>query len=256
MNFLVSASSDKGIVKSTNQDSLMAKALSIDNENAVLAVLCDGVGGLSKGELASGTVVRAFDRWFSERFPAIFYVENLQEQIQEDWNKLLEIYNEKIRNYGKENGLSLGTTLTAILILKGRYYVINIGDSRTYRIDNVTVTQLTKDQTIVNYELEQGIITAEQAKTDSRNNILLQCVGATENLIPDYFFGEVQTGATYMLCSDGFRHLISQEEILQAFRPNSLVDTETMKKRELELIELNKSRMEKDNISVITIKTC
>lgn len=255
MDYLISASSDVGLVKKNNQDSLMAKVLSIDGENAALAVLCDGVGGLAKGELASATVVHAFDQWFVERFPAFYYSDNLRDQICTDWNRLLSICNKKIREYGNENNISLGTTVTAILLMKDQYYGINVGDSRIYQIVD-RMTQITKDQTIVNYELEQGIITLEQAKTDARNNILLQCVGASEQLFPEFIMGKVCPGMAFMLCSDGFRHMVSDEEIYQRFRPDIMENAEVMKEKAIELIELNKSRMEKDNISVITIKTC
>ena len=255
MNFMVSASTDAGLVKEKNQDSLMVKVLAIDGENVALAVLCDGVGGLSKGELASATVVKAFDRWFVERFPLIFYVENLYGQLCDDWNLLLNEYNQKIRENGNLSHVSLGTTVTALLLMRDRYYAVNVGDSRSYEIRE-SVRQITKDQTIVNYELENGMITPQQAEMDSRKNILLQCVGASETLIPDFFSGDVRSGTTYLLCSDGFRHLITEEEILQRMRPDVLGDVETMKKGELELIELNKARKERDNISVITMKVC
>lgn len=253
MEFIVSASTDAGLVKKNNQDSLMVKVMSIDGENVALGVLCDGVGGLAKGEVASSTVVKAFDAWFVERFPQIYYSEKLYEMICNDWEQLLKVYNDRIRGYGARQNLSLGTTVTALLLVKGRYYAVNVGDSRSYELYD-SVQQITKDQTIVNYELENGIITPEQAKTDSRKNILLQCVGATETLIPDYFTGEIKSGGAYLLCSDGFRHEISEEEIWERLNPSAIDSAETIKKNQLELIELNKSRMEKDNISVIVIK--
>ncbi len=253
MEFLVSASTDAGLVKENNQDSLMVKVLSIDGQNVCLAVLCDGVGGLSKGELASSTMVKAFDRWFVERFPQIVYADDLQETLKSDWNKLLYIYNQKIRDYGQTQHLTLGTTVTALLLWNDRYYALNVGDSRSYEIRD-GLRQITKDQTIVNYELENGMITPEQAENDSRKNILLQCVGASETLLPDHFTGDVVTGTAFLLCSDGFRHLITSGEIFDRFHPSVIDSVETMKRGELELIELNKARMEKDNISVITIK--
>lgn len=253
MRYLISASSDVGIKKENNQDSLMAKSLSIDGEEVALAVLCDGVGGLAKGEVASATVVKAFDKWFSERFPDIFYADNVDSLIYSDWQKLLEVYNRKIREFGIANNISLGTTITAILLLRERYYIVNIGDSRTYEISS-KVRQLTKDQTIVEYELANGMLTPEQAEKDKRKSILLQCIGASERLIPDFFTGKIQKNTVFMLCSDGFRHLISEEEIYAKFQPDYISSAEQMKVSERELIELNKQRQEKDNISIITIK--
>ena len=71
MNFIVSASTDIGTVKESNQDSLQVKVLTVNGEKLVFAVLCDGMGGLAKGELASASVVKAFDRWAKERLPAL-----------------------------------------------------------------------------------------------------------------------------------------------------------------------------------------
>jgi serine/threonine protein phosphatase PrpC len=254
MNFLISASSDVGIKKKKNQDSLVVKCISIDGNKAVLAVLCDGVGGLERGELASASVANAFGRWQEERLPEVFYGDARETIIREEWQGLLSEYNVKIKNYGYEHGISLGTTVTAILIMQGKYYIVNVGDSRIYEIKE-QIRQLTKDQTIVEYELANGIITPEQAKSDSRKSVLLQCVGVSDTLIPDYFTGEVETGAVYMLCSDGFIHKISEEEIYQYLNPDNMDTESQMKENEKTLIKINKQRQETDNISVITIRT-
>lgn len=126
------------------------------------------------------------------------------------------------------------------------------GDTRVYRLDN-SITQLTNDQTFVAREIKKGTMTVEQAKNDKRRNMLLQCVGASDTLEPEVYIGTQEKGA-YMLCSDGFRHEITEKEMLESLNPVNLVNKKTMQSNAKYLIELNKQRNEKDNISVILIK--
>ena len=103
--------------------------------------------------------------------------------------------------------------------------------------------------------MEQGLLTLEQAETDPRRSVLLQCIGASDVVYPDFFLGEVKKDAVYMLCSDGFRHEITAEDIFAYFHPGRMLNEMIMKESETALIALNKQRQEKDNISVITIRT-
>ena len=93
------------------------------------------------------------------------------------------------------------------------------------------------------------------ALQDSRRNVLLQCVGASDDVYPDMFFGDTKTNAVYMLCSDGFRHEISSEEIFEKLKPELLLDENMMNTNARNLIELNKIRKERDNISVALVRT-
>ena len=254
MEYLVSATTDIGNTKKTNQDSINVKTMTINGEKVVLAVLCDGMGGLEKGEVASATVIKSFHNWVVNVFPYMYARGFTESDIRSEWTKLIVENNEKIKLYGKKSAISLGTTITAILLAKGKYYCVNVGDSRTYEIYDSVVT-ITKDQTVVARDVELGVITPEQAAVDPRRSVLLQCIGASENVYPDFFFGDEKQNAVYMLCSDGFRHEITPEEIYAAFRPDNMTSAEQMKNNEIALIDLNKRRMEKDNISVITIRT-
>ena len=254
MNFIVSASTDIGTVKESNQDSLQVKVLTVNGEKLVFAVLCDGMGGLAKGELASASVVKAFDRWAKERLPALCAAGVAEGGIRTEWSRVFMEYNEKIKDYGKKSAIQLGTTAVVLLLYRGRYYIGNVGDSRVYEIvQNARV--LTKDQTLVAREVEQGQLTEAEAERDARRSVLLQCIGASDMVYPDFFSGEMKKDAVYMLCSDGFRHEVSAEEIFAYFSPERMVSAETMQERERALIALNKQRNERDNISVITIRT-
>lgn len=254
MNFIVSASTDVGNVKSSNQDSLNVKTLTINGETMVFAIICDGMGGLEKGEVASASMVKAFCSWVLNRLPVLCAWGLDGMQIRREWFGLIEEYNEKIKIYGKKSAIHMGTTVTAMLLTGGYYYIVNVGDSRAYEIcSNLQV--LTRDQTVVAREVEQGLLTLEQAETDPRRSVLLQCIGASDVVYPDFFLGEVKKDAVYMLCSDGFRHEITAEDIFAYFHPGRMLNEMIMKESETALIALNKQRQEKDKISVITIRT-
>lgn len=254
MEYIASASTDIGIAKKTNQDSAAVKGITVGGKKCVLGILCDGVGGLQLGEIASATMVKAFARWMTERMPYLVANGITEEIIKNEWAALIGEYNDKIRAYGQEHKASLGTTLAALLLMDDKYYIVNIGDSRVYEIKE-SAEVLTRDQTIVERELELGNITPEQAKIDPRRNILLQCIGVSDKVYPEFFAGERKQNSVYMLCSDGFRHEVAPEEIYEYFKPDNMTTTEQMKANELALIELNKQRNERDNISVVTIRT-
>lgn len=254
MNFLVSASTDIGITKDTNQDSYDVRVLSTKLGTMVFAVLCDGMGGLAKGEVASASLVYAFKKWTEERLPVLCQSGITDNLIRSDWVNIVTELNEKIKTYGKKSGIDLGTTVTAMLVTDSRYYIINVGDTRAYEIvDSVKV--ITKDQTVVAHEVELGNLTEEEAAKDSRRSVLLQCVGASDTVYPDMFFGDTRENAVYMLCTDGFRHEVTEQEIHTYLNPSVMNDPNGMKSNMDTLIELNKQRQERDNISVITIRT-
>lgn len=252
MRFIATADSDIGISKATNQDSVLIKQAKVDGEEVLLAVICDGMGGLSKGELASATVIRAFAKWFDEELP--YELENVDMQvIGAKWVLLLKELNAKILDYSKSNGIEgVGTTFSGILFIGNQYVIGHVGDTRVYHI-GASLNQLTTDQTFIAREISRGTMTLKQSKTDKRRNLLLQCIGASKVVDPQIICGKTEKVA-YMLCSDGFRHEISEAEIYESLNPINLMNKDAMHNNERYLIELVKSREEKDNISVLLIK--
>jgi len=251
VRYTATADSDVGISKSTNQDSVLIKHASTDIGEVLMAIVCDGMGGLAKGELASATVIREFARWFDEDLP--FELDNLDMQvIGGKWSLMLKDLNLKILEYGTEHGTSLGTTFSGILFVGNQYVIAHVGDTRVYQIGS-SLNQLTTDQTFVAREISRGTMTAEQAKTDKRRNLLLQCVGASKTVEPQVICGMVERGA-YMLCSDGFRHEITDAEMYESLNPINFMNKNAMHSNARYLIEQVKSRNEKDNISVVLIK--
>jgi serine/threonine protein phosphatase PrpC len=251
MRYLATADTDIGIVKQTNQDSVLIKHGESEKGEVLLAIICDGMGGLEKGELASATVIRAFSKWFDEELP--FELENIDLQvIAGKWELILKGLNLEISEYGQAHNVRMGTTFTGILFIGDQYVALHVGDTRLYHIAS-SIKQMTTDHTFVAREVARGTLTPEQARTDKRRNLLLQCVGASTKIEPEILQGMVKNGA-YMLCSDGFRHEISNTEIYELLNPINLVNRDTMHSNVKYLIEQVKKRQEKDNISVILIK--
>lgn len=254
MNFLTATHTDVGIKKKTNQDSLLVLQAQTDYGNVLLAVVCDGMGGLSKGETASASVIHAFSDWFQKEFPTILYAGLHPDTLRSSWEQLVTNANKRIGEYGDRCGTNLGTTCVAILIVENIYYIINVGDSRVYLISD-NLYQLTKDQTYVQREIDAHRMTYEQALRDPQRNVLLQCIGASDYVQPDFFTGTLTANQCIMLCSDGFRHVIDPREIYQVLMPAAATDVQSMRQGLIQLTELNKQRMETDNISAILIRT-
>lgn len=254
MNFIVSASADKGLVKETNQDSLSVKVINTNQGRMAFAIMCDGMGGLAKGEVASAAVIRAFDYWVYNKLPELCNEPLNEEVIKQQWEEVILNQNKIIMTYGARQGVKLGTTVVVMLLTQTKYYIMNVGDSRAYEL-TTGITQITNDQTFVAREVALGNMTEEQAKVDPRRSVLLQCVGASQEVYPDMFVGETKENAVYMLCCDGFRHEITPEEIYEKLQPGVLMDEYQMSQNAVSLIELNKQRQERDNISVALIRT-
>ena len=254
MNFLTAFHTDVGIKKKTNQDSLLLYQAQTEMGKVLLAVICDGMGGLAKGEVASACMIQAFSDWFYVQLPPMLSAGLQPEALRASWEQLVSAVNQKITNYSIANSVSMGTTCAALLIVNNTYYIMNIGDSRIYLISD-NIYQLTKDQTYVQREMDAGRMTYEQSLRDPKRNVLLQCVGASPVIEPDFFMGDVQINQCYMLCCDGFRHVVSPQEMFQYMNPAAATDPDIMQKNLVQLTELNKQRRETDNITVALIRT-
>lgn len=253
MEIMASYYTDVGSVKEINQDSLSVKVVNSPGGKIVFALVCDGMGGLEQGELASKEVVVAFNNWFATQF-AQMVAENsfTQESVDGQWQDLIEAVNTRLSEYADNQGMMMGTTLSALLIYKGEYFICHVGDSRIYQI-NQSVNQITQDHTLVAKEIEMGVLTEAEALVDPRRSILLQCVGASGVVEPQYEKGTITGETTFLLASDGFIHMISEEEIYQYFRPEALTDKDKITNICEKTTCLVKERGERDNITVIAV---
>lgn len=251
MIFFAAAETDVGIAKTTNQDSLCIKIAETPAGQIAMALVCDGMGGLEKGELASATVTRTFADWFEQELAA--HMDDFHwEYVHEQWTHMIKSLNRTIADYGRYYGLSLGTTITAILLFENKYLIAHVGDSRAYEVTE-RLRQLTEDHSVVGREVKRGALTREEAERDPRRNVLTQCVGASRAVMPEVIQGALTPGAGYLLCSDGFRHEITELEIAEKIRPEALCTPAEMKQSLRELIDLAMARGEMDNISALLI---
>lgn len=253
MEFCSACYSDIGIRKETNQDSLLLMhAVPPQGGEIVLAVLCDGVGGLKMGERISAEVVKAFKDWFRSQIMELCSLQIPMTALFNDWEHLIQSLHEELKQASEAAGFQSGTTVEALLLLNGKYYICHVGDCRTYAITD-TITQLTEDQTLVQKELNEGRLTPGQARKDPRQSVLLQCVGAGSEVRPDYLYGDIEPRQMFLVCCDGFRRRITDSEIQKLCR-YSFREKKLQHALE-EATELCKSRRETDNITGILIST-
>lgn len=253
MDFMIAAYSDVGIKKSTNQDSVLIKVAETNCGKVMLAVVCDGMGGLAKGELASATLIRAFDKWFQEDLPKMLERGINSRELKSCWEIIVIETNYALSEFGKAHDTRLGTTVVALLVVKDTYYILNVGDSRAYMLTD-SVKLLTKDHTYVQREMDAGRMTYEESLRDSKRSVLLQCVGASDYIEVEFLEDKVEPEMVFMLCSDGFRHIITEDEIYEQMSPQIMLTEQAMLNAEKNLVELNKARREQDNISVAMVK--
>ena len=272
MLFQAAGATNRGCVKDTNQDSFLIQVAHTDFGDVALVAVADGMGGLEKGELASATVVRALSNWFQEKLPLSLEamgtsIDGFESFVQGQWNGLVQDLNLNIMRYGQSCGVKLGTTVTAMLTIGARYSIVHVGDSRAYEITNEKIHQLTEDQTYIKREVDAGRMTPEEALTHPDRNVLLQCVGSSKEVTPSIIHGTLVKGAHYLLCSDGFRHVLNESEMQTMFSPSKLEDAWIQTKCEngafsypvveealSDAIDLVMKRKERDNITAVLLK--
>lgn len=253
MRAYASYGTDVGILKKINQDSLSLKIVNSPQGKIVFAIVCDGMGGLSKGEVASREVVVRFNNWFATDFATMIQKNSFSEvNILEQWENIVTNSNTCLSEYANSDKKMMGTTMSLLLIYKNRYYIFHVGDSCIFKIGK-DLEKLTEDHTLVAEELKLGRITKEEARIDPRRNVLLQCIGASKVVCPQFESGEIIEDTAFLLTSDGFVHEISEHEIYQKFSPQHLENQELISEECENAIQLVKDRGEKDNITVIAI---
>ncbi len=257
MDFIYSFFSHNGTTKETNQDSVLIERGMIDNHKFHLFVVCDGMGGLEKGEVASAELIHAFAIWFRSELPQIWLNQTepyIAGTLEVSLKQLLDRENRKIASYGRAKGIHLGSTVSAILMINDTYYIVHVGDSRIYEIEE-SLLQLTKDHTLVAREIELGNMRLEDAELDDRKNVLLQCIGASDYIEPQFCTSKVKENAVYMLCSDGFRHVLEPNELFQYLHPSYLTTTEQITAMCTNLTQTAMNRGEQDNITVLAVRS-
>lgn len=253
MKFDHQMKTDIGTTRKSNQDFLCAETVETAFGEAFLGIICDGMGGLSFGELASRTTAGYFTDWFQSEFRYIMSTENLFANLQSQWNGLIEAANRDLLAFGAANGCQIGTTLSALLLFNGSYYVAQIGDSRVYRGKSSEFLRITSDHSVVAEMTGKGLLTKDEARVSSKRNALTRCVGAMRQTSADYFTGSAENGAFFVLSSDGFHGRIREDRLSAWFSGYERLSTKKQGSALEKMIREKKRIGEKDNISVLTV---
>lgn len=200
MKYEISAVTDVGKVRQTNQDRYLVRAGHINALPAAVLVVADGMGGLSHGEVASEYVVQAISAWWDQ-------VENEQtlsfDEISDALDSVIYSAHRQIYYFAEENRQKTGTTLSLLFLLGSCYMIKQIGDSRIYMAHRGEVKQLTVDQTWCNERIMEGTLTPEQASDHRLSHALVNALGVSTELKIVTSSGEA-AGREFLLCSDGF----------------------------------------------------
>ena len=209
---------DRGDRKQENQDSILCVTgnIALDETEAALFLVADGMGGLSWGRQVSSYITSRFEAWWKEDFPAMMKAERSSDgDIQELLEQEIWDINQEILRFRSQTQCRCGSTLSLLLLYKGKYYIENMGDSRVYCCRRGKMSQLTQDQSLVAQLLREGKITQEEAERSEQKNILTMCLGMFD--VPQSFFavGKLRDEDVFLLCSDGLYNPEDPEEMVR-----------------------------------------
>ena len=229
---------DVGLKRKNNEDVFVVSP----EQDFCLAA--DGMGGAAAGEIASKIFADTAQEIFAGK------TERSQKEVLYRIQKSFGDANEKIIAHAIENTNHKGLGCTAeILAFSDKGYIVgHIGDSRSYRLRNNHLEQLTQDHTIVQQQFEEGLISSDQIKQHPMRNVIFRAVGVKEDLALDLIFGKILTGDMFLLCSDGLTDMIPDEQIREIL----CSDSDIPPKAE-ELIEAAKDAGGIDNITVVLV---
>lgn len=253
--FIYSYISTEGVVKKVNQDALLIKIAEFRKKEILFAAVCDGIGGLEGGEDASSCVIKVVSDWFETDYADLLKNGNSTLHVRTSLDDILHKVNDAI-NVECEKGRAMGTTFTSMLIdnYNNTLIVAHAGDTRLYKIHDSDIEVITADHSVVAEEVRRGLISEESARFDKRQNQITNCIGAnTSGKLYDFIIQKPETDCVYMLCTDGFRKMVSSKEIHQKMLPSSNQDGDALKSSLQYLLNLNIERKESDNITALAV---
>lgn len=246
---------DKGKKRVQNQDSFICAEL---EGGSLLCAVCDGMGGAAGGNIASTTAVGAFSRYISEAWAE--YTSKADIDIPALLTKAAESANNAVFDRaGHERELTgMGTTLTAALITAGKLYIANIGDSRLYMDAGGSLVKLTRDHSFVQYLVDIGQLTEEEAAVSPHRNIITRAVGSESEVETDTYTVSLDGDGLpryVLICSDGLTNYLSEEKIHEIIsacpeKENAV----TLEKKVKALIDGANKGGGGDNITAVVIK--
>ncbi|MEA3421846.1 MAG: protein phosphatase 2C domain-containing protein [Acidobacteriota bacterium] len=205
---------DVGMEREKNEDSFCI----FKTSDMEVAVVADGMGGHTGGQIASSTTVKTIKNYFQKNGKKL----KIKELIEDS----LTLSNRKIREMAASlpSGMSMGTTCT-MAVIKGKFcYYGHIGDSKLYHITKDSITQISTDHTMLQRMLDSGALKAEEAENYAHKNIIYRSIGGSENFKTDstkhFLF---MNGEMLLLCSDGLSGYITREQMFEILKQRQIL---------------------------------
>lgn len=210
------AKTDKGKVRSINQDAFAANILS---GGAALAVVCDGMGGASAGDIASKTAVDIISQYVLNAYNPSMTSDDIIRLLD---NAIASANLEVFTLSQKNEALSgMGTTAVAAIVREAQAVICNVGDSRAYLV-NDNLCQITRDHSIVQTLVESGKLSPEEARVHPEKNVITRALGVEENILTDSYVIDICENDMLLLCTDGLSNYADSESILRIVKDNAL----------------------------------
>ena len=211
MQLEVGKATNTGMIRPGNEDSFHTDAA------AGLFVVADGMGGHAAGEIASEMAVRILA-------DELRLVRTIDDDVVHQVSTAMRRANLAIfeRTLSEVDKQGMGTTASLLILRDGKYLIGQVGDSRVYLLREAVLTQLTKDHSYVQEQVDAGFLTPEQARYHPYSNVITRCVGASADVEPDTYTGVVKAGDTFLVASDGLTGMVDDrrlQTLLQARAP-------------------------------------
>ncbi|MEO6030820.1 MAG: Stp1/IreP family PP2C-type Ser/Thr phosphatase [Burkholderiaceae bacterium] len=235
------SATDTGRARNNNEDSVAV------DEPSALIVLADGMGGYNAGEVASGMatsfIKTELGRWLAEASETA-----TDTDVRRAMDICVDNANRAIFNAANSNPqyAGMGTTLVLGVFRDARLLMGHVGDSRAYRLRANRLLQITHDHSLLQEQIDSGLITAEQAAFSANKNLVTRAVGVEDTVLLETHLHEVLPGDTYLLCSDGLSDMLDDESMTQL-----LLSGESLAETAAALVDAANDAGGKDNISVV-----
>ena len=240
----LSAAVDPGRARSNNEDSV-----ALDNDVA-LAVLADGMGGYNAGEVASN-MATSFIRTELGRWLREAQSHASDAEVRRAMDICVDNANRAIFNAANSNPqyAGMGTTLVVAVFRENRLLVGHVGDSRAYRLRAGRLQQISRDHSLLQEQIDAGLITPEQAAFSANKNLVTRAVGVEDTVLLETHQHDVQPGDTYLMCSDGLSDMLDDASIGQVLLAHDSLTAACQA-----LIDAANDAGGKDNISVVLVR--
>ena len=185
-------------------------------------IVADGMGGHAAGEVASDMAVT----YVARELDSLRGLSD--EQVAERMRGSIRTANGAIfqRTLTEHDKRGMGTTVTALTLYESRFLIGQVGDSRAYLLRDKRLSQLTKDHSYVQEQVDAGYLTPEQARTHPYSNVITRCVGANSDVMPDIYVGTVKQGDLFLLASDGLTGMLEDYQLAELLSPDRMPQDE------------------------------